>query len=47
LVLWLDEGDDAIIFHLPEPGGYVSSEEELEQGDGGAGQAVVVADLSP
>jgi hypothetical protein len=45
--LWLDEGDDAITFHFPEPGGYVSSEEELEEGDGGAGDVVVVSDLSP
>jgi hypothetical protein len=47
LVLWLDEGDDAITFHFPEPGGYVSSEEELEEGDGGAFDVVVVSDLSP
>jgi hypothetical protein len=46
-VLWLDEGDDAITFHFPEPGGYVSSEEELEEGDGGAADVVVVSDLSP
>jgi hypothetical protein len=47
LVLWLDEGDDDITFHFPKPGGYVSSEEELEEGDGGAGDVVVVLDLSP
>jgi hypothetical protein len=46
LVLWLDEGDDAITFHFPEPGGYVSFE-ELEEGDGGAFDVVVVSDLSP
>jgi hypothetical protein len=46
LVLWLEEGDNAIIFDLPEPGDDVSSAEELSL-DGGACQAVVVADFSP
>jgi hypothetical protein len=45
-VLWL-EGDNAIIFDLSEPGDDVSSTEELSPRDGGVGQAVVVADLSP
>jgi hypothetical protein len=44
-VLWLEEGDDAIIFDPPEPGDEVSSE-QLSL-DGGEGQDVVVADLSP
>jgi hypothetical protein len=46
LVLWLKEGGNAIIFDPPEPGDNMSSAEELCL-DGGAGQAVVVADLSP
>jgi hypothetical protein len=46
LVLWLKEGDNAIIFDPPEPGDDVSSTEELSL-DGDAGQAVIVADLSP
>jgi hypothetical protein len=46
-VLWLEEGDNAIIFDLPKLGDDVSSAEELSPGDGGAGQAIVVAHLSP
>jgi hypothetical protein len=46
-VLWLKEGDNAIIFDLLEPGDDMSSAEELSPRDGGAGQVVVVADLSP
>jgi hypothetical protein len=46
-ILWLEEGDNAIIFDLPELGNDVSSMEELSPRDGGADQAVVVADLSP
>jgi hypothetical protein len=46
LVLWLEEGDNAIIFDPPKPGDNVSSVEDLSL-DGDAGQAVVVADLSP
>jgi hypothetical protein len=45
-VLWLEEGDNAIIFDLPQPGDDVSSMEELSPRDGGAGQGIVVADLS-
>jgi hypothetical protein len=45
LVLWIEEGDDAIIFDPPEPGDNVSLE-QLSL-DGSERQAVVVADLSP
>jgi hypothetical protein len=46
-VLWLEEGDNTIIFDLLEPGDDVSSVEELSPRDGGVSQAVVMADLSP
>jgi hypothetical protein len=47
LFFWLEEGDNAIIFDLLEPRDDVSSAEELSPRDGGAGQAVVLAHLSP
>jgi hypothetical protein len=46
LVLWLEEGDNAFIFDPLEPGDDMSSAEELSP-DGGAGQAIILADLSP